>query len=121
MAKTILLIDDSETVLGLLGDALRAAGFEVRAESVILKANRHLFRSRIDLVMLDVQMPMLDGGEVCRILKSREETRDVPVIFCSDLPDEQLRALVEAAGAQGFVSKSRPTEEIVAEVTRRLS
>lgn len=121
MSKTVLLIDDSETVLGLLGEALRDEGLEVHAESSVIRANRHLFRSRIDLVLLDVQMPMISGAEVCRILKSREETRGVPVLFCSDLPEEELRGLVEEAGAEGFVSKSRPLPELVAEVKRRLA
>jgi DNA-binding response OmpR family regulator len=121
MRKTVLLIDDSETVLGLLGEALREAGFEVHAESDVIHANRHLYRSRVDLVLLDVQMPMLSGAEVCRILKGREETRGVPVLFCSDLPEDELGRLVEECGAQGYLSKSLSFEDIVSEVSRRLS
>ena len=120
MSRTLLLIDDSETVLGLLGDALREEGFEVHAESSVIAANKHLYRGRVDLVLLDVQMPMISGGEVCRILKDREETREVPVVFFSDLPDAELERLVQQAGAQGYLSKSRPLPEIVAEVKRRL-
>lgn len=116
----ILLIDDSPTVLGLLSEALRAAGHEVIAESDIVAANRHVWRSRPDLLLLDVQMPMLSGSEVCRILKSKPETQGIPILFCSDLPEDELERLAADAGADGVVRKGQPLPQIVAEVTRRL-
>ena len=50
-----------------------------------------------------------------------EETRGVPVLFCSDLPEDELGRLVEECGAEGYLSKSLSFEDIVAEVSRRLS
>ena len=120
MSDSLLVIEGRHADAPSFAGELQKKGFEVHAESSVIRANRHLFRSRIDLVLLDVQMPMISGAEVCRILKSREETQAVPVLFCSDLPEEELQRLVEEAGAEGYVSKARPLPELVAEVKRRL-
>jgi DNA-binding response OmpR family regulator len=121
MAGRILIIDDSETVLSLLGDALREAGFVVFCESNVIQAGRIVHQESPDLILLDVQMPMVSGGEVCRILKSREETARVPILFCSDLEESELEALTAEAGADGFVRKTRPMPELIAEIKKRLS
>ena len=120
MGKTILVIDDSETILGLVSETLRERGHEVLCESDVFSANRHIYRRKVDLILLDVQMPSVSGNEVCRILKSKEETRAIPVVFFSDLPDAELRRLAGEAGADGWLSKGRGLSEVVAEVERRL-
>lgn len=120
MAKHVLVIDDSETVLGLVGEALRARGLEATCTSDIVSATRHVYRHRVDLILLDIQMPMVSGNEVCRILKSKDETRHIPVLFHSSLDVLELERLAGEAGADGFISKDSSLEDIVAEVVRRL-
>jgi len=121
VAKTILVIDDSETILGLVSEALRDRGHEVLCESDVFSANRHIYRRKVALLLLDVQMPSVSGNEVCRILKSKEETRAIPVVFFSDLPETELQRLAREAGADGWLAKGRGLAEVVVEVERRLA
>lgn len=118
--KTILVIDDSETILGLVSEALRGEGHHVHATSDVFAANRHIYRGDVDLILLDIQMPAVQGNEVCRILKSKPETKGIPILFFSDLPDEELARLVAEAGADGYLSKSLELPRIVSAVRQRL-
>ena len=117
----ILIVEDDPAIAIALEDDLRLEGYSVEVvrdgEAASGRAKQTLF----DLILLDVQMPMVSGGEVCRILKSREETARVPILFCSDLEESELEALTAEAGADGFVRKTRPMPELIAEIKKRLS
>jgi two-component system, OmpR family, phosphate regulon response regulator PhoB len=60
---------------------------------------------RPDLAILDVNMPLLDGRDVCRELKAREETREIPILFLSARADQFSRHLCLELGAEDFVEK----------------
>jgi putative two-component system response regulator len=82
-APLILLVDDEPAVLASLNDSLRG-DFRTRIATGGERAIEMAFMSpHPDLVLLDVEMPGLDGYEVCRILKADEATRDIPLIFLS--------------------------------------
>ena len=105
-AKRILVIDDCKFQLALVRDLLEAKGFEVVTAESGLEANNHIYgRSRPDLILLDVAMPMLDGDRKAKLIKERESSRDIPVILMSGKGEEELRRLVVSSGADGYVQK----------------
>lgn len=75
----VLVVDDEESIVDLVATALRFTGYEVTTERNGFDALRSVKNSRPDLVVLDVNMPDLDGFEVCRRL--RRDGHDMPVIF----------------------------------------
>ncbi len=75
----ILVVDDEESLVDMVSSALRFAGYEVRSEQSGFDALRAVKSSDPDLVVLDVNLPDVDGFEVCR--RIRRDGRDVPVIF----------------------------------------
>lgn len=83
--KKILLIDDEEDVLAILGKRLSGAGYQVvkakSGQEGIDTAKREL----PDLILLDILMPDMDGGEVWRILKEEEKTQYIPIIYLTCL------------------------------------
>jgi CheY-like chemotaxis protein len=105
--RRVLIVDDSEIVARLLRAELEAKGFEIqyapdaeKATSIILKR-----QTRPDLILLDINMPKVDGGQFCRFVKKNEMFRSIKVIFCSSEDKEKMKKLVADCGADGFISK----------------
>lgn len=110
MTGRILVVDDILANLKLLEARLSAENFDVLTAENGTEALAALDRERIDLVLLDVLMPGLDGFEVCRRIKASPETMHIPVVLLTALgdPDDKLKGL--EAGADDFLSK--PVEEL---------
>jgi len=102
-APRILVVDDSETMRTLMADLLPSMGYEVTTACDGHKAIEELGRCEPQLVLLDIEMPGLDGCEVCRRIKSHPETRTIPVVLVSGHPEGSDRAA--GAGADGFLPK----------------
>ncbi len=105
--RRVLIVDDSEIVARLLREELEAKGFEIqyapdaeKATSIILKR-----QTRPDLILLDINMPKVDGGQFCRFVKKNEMFRSIKVIFCSGEDKERMKKLVAECGADGYISK----------------
>jgi CheY-like chemotaxis protein len=105
--RRVLIVDDSEIVARLLKEELEAKGFEIqyapdaeKATSIILKR-----QTRPDLILLDINMPKVDGAQFCRFVKKNEMFRAIKVIFCSGEEKEKVKKLVTECGADGFISK----------------
>ncbi len=101
----ILVADDDWLNRDLLQTYLTASGCEVLTASDGRSALEHARKERLDLALLDVSMPRLDGLTLCQILKGAPETRFVPVVIVTamDREDERLRAI--EAGADDFILK----------------
>ena len=113
--RRILLIDDSELTLQVERAYLESAGYEVRTLSSIDRLGAVLEAWSPDLVLTDVDMPVMDGAELCRLIKARIQ-RLVPVVLFSSLPDRELEALAQRCGADGYLSKSSGLESLAQRV-----
>ena len=58
---------------------------------------------RYHLILLDYNLPGMNGSEVCRILRKDEKTRDIPIVFMSSKDEEKLQRITEEAGADGYI------------------
>src|SRR5262249_12453677 len=85
-AVTVLIVDHHPVNLTVPGEMLEGAGFRVRGAPSGAVALKAALRAP-DLILLDLQMPEMDGYEVCRRLKAEPATRDIPVIVISALDD----------------------------------
>ena len=107
---TILVVDDEESLCELVSSALRFAGYAVRTERNGLDALRSVKTATPDLVVLDVNMPELDGFEVCRRL--RRDGVQVPVIFLTARDDiDDLRTGFRQGG-DDYLTKPFSLEEL---------
>ncbi len=105
----VLIVDDSEIVARLLREELEARGFEIqyapdaeKAASIILKR-----QTRPDLILLDINMPKVDGAQFCRFVKKNDMFRSIKVIFCSGESREKMAALSAECGADGYIHKDQ--------------
>src|SRR4051812_38320684 len=117
---SILVVDDEFEARTLLSKILTAEDIAVRVADGGELALASLAVSRPELILVDLRMPRMDGLEVCRRLKQRADSRDIPVIFLSASGD--LADLLEGfrLGAVDFISKPFQREELFARVRTHL-
>lgn len=111
MTRRVLLVDDDPHIRQLLAFAFDKAGFAVAEAGDGEAALAEVARAAPDLVVLDINMPRMDGLEVCRRLRSQGE---VPVLFLSSRDDEFDRVLGIELGADDYVTKPFSPREVVA-------
>lgn len=119
LQKNVLILDDSEVVLDIARKYLQDAGYFVSTALSLAEFDRHQATRPPDLILLDVQMPELDGDDLGRRLRL-ERGVTAPIVLFSTLDESELAARAEAAGLDGFVSKNAGLEAMVAEVNARL-
>ncbi len=111
----ILLVDDEEDIVEVIGHFLLEAGFNVHKSYTGREALEKITPD-IDLIVLDIMLPEMDGYEVCRRIRSRVETELIPIIFLSakSEEDDQIRGLM--LGADASLTKPVSPQVIVAHV-----
>jgi DNA-binding response OmpR family regulator len=83
VSKQILVVDDEPNVVSVLRIMLEHAGYKVSTAGNGVQALESVAASRPDLILLDQMMPQMDGTQVLRNLKGRDETKDIPVVILS--------------------------------------
>jgi putative two-component system response regulator len=112
----ILVVDDDALIRQILTDHLMEAGYLVSAAQDGEEALAKVARESPDLILLDVLMPKLDGFEVCRRLKSDEQTILIPVVMITILTATQERIRGIEVGADDFLSKPFNPQELMTRV-----
>jgi sigma-B regulation protein RsbU (phosphoserine phosphatase) len=117
----ILVVDDVPENLQLLSNMLTEQGYKVRPA---INGQMALMTARaapLDLILLDINMPAMNGYEVCRHLKADEQTRDIPIIFISALDETGDKVKAFTVGGVDYVTKPFQLEEVLARVETHLA
>jgi two-component system OmpR family response regulator len=114
MSHKILIVDDDPHIRQVLSFALGKAGMETREAGDGEAALAEIDARRPDLVVLDINMPRLDGLEVCRRLRA---SGDLPILFLSSRDDEVDRVVGLELGGDDYVVKPFSPREVVARVS----
>jgi CheY-like chemotaxis protein len=118
--KRILVIEDDALIMNLIVILLEREGYEV-LQSVSAEEGIDLAVSRSpDLVLMDVALPGLDGLAATRILKSREDTRSIPIIALTAQAMKEDAEKATRAGCDGFIVKPLSTRAFIKEISRFL-
>ena len=113
----ILIIEDDADIATLVKHALeKDAAFRVRVAADGEEGLARAQRSPFDLILLDLNLPGMDGMEVCRALRSNDGTRGVPLIMLTARVEESTRVAGLDAGADDYVSKPFSIKELLARV-----
>lgn len=113
---TVLVVDDRQADRTLLTEILVREGYEVRSFESGKLALASVAAQPPQLILLDIQMPEMDGFEVFRRLKAREESRDIPIMFISAATEMENKLTGLRLGAVDFVTKPFQREELLARV-----
>ena len=105
MKQRILIVEDQEDNRRILRDLLSKAGFELLEATTGQEGVRLAEVNRPDLILMDVQMPVLDGHEATRRIKAQPELRKIPIIVITSYAMSGDDAKAKAAGADAYVAK----------------
>ena len=120
MSKTILIVDDEHDLCEILSYNLHNAGYDtIVAHSGVEALNVDF--NQVDLVLLDVMMPVMSGIEVARRLRQRQDVKAVPIIFLTALDSEHDILDGFDAGADDYMSKPFSIKELMARIKAVLS
>lgn len=119
--RTIVVIDDSELSRKFVSQTLESAGYHVVSLESAVGSTSVIFREEPDLVLLDVNMPTLSGERLAEILRSNSRLQNCRILLYSGASQEELSKVVRACGADGYVSKSSATEDLVSQIREALT
>jgi signal transduction histidine kinase len=117
----ILIVDDTPNNLHLLSSMLEEQGYEVRCANSGAIALRAVEMEHPDIILLDINMPNMNGYEVCERLKLDLRTRDIPVIFLSALSETIDKVKAFRIGGIDYITKPFQLEEVLARVENHIS
>ena len=117
---TILIIDDKVENLKYLNTILKEENYEIKATTDARFAIDSIDNNPVDLILLDIKMPELNGFEVCKILKERDTIKDIPIIFISALDDVNSKVEAFENGGVDYITKPFEEKEIKARIKTQL-
>jgi two-component system, cell cycle response regulator DivK len=116
VSKRILVVEDTEDNRQIIRDLLTSAGYEmieaVTGEEGVAMAAQH----RPDLILMDIQLPVLDGYEATRRIKAQPELKHIPIIAVTSYALSGDEAKTKAAGCDGYVAKPFSPRQLLAKV-----
>ena len=117
----LLIVDDKPANLRLLASMLVEQGYKVRSAINGPLAITATQVAPPDMILLDINMPEMNGYEVCERLKADKETRDIPIIFISALDETQDKVKAFTIGGVDYITKPFQLEEVLARVETHLA
>jgi two-component system, cell cycle response regulator DivK len=116
----ILVVDDRPTNLKLAAEVLAAAGYDVLKAADAEEAVAVLQQTPIDLILMDISMPGMDGLELTRLLKGDESTRQVCIVAVTALAMQGDDQKALEAGCDGYIAKPLDTRKLPMQVAEFL-
>ncbi len=118
MAKTIMIVDDSASIRTVVGIALRGEGYTVIEAINGQDAINKLTGQKVNLIISDVNMPIMDGITFVKTVKTMAAYRFTPIIMLTTESDESKKREGQAAGAKAWVVKPFKPEQMLGAVQR---
>jgi len=115
-AKTLLVVDDDEVILTIAELGLKRAGFNVVRCSSGMACLESLMYYTPDMILLDVEMPIMSGIQTLDVIRSNEEFKEIPVMFLTGSTDSGTVVAAKRLGAVGYVVKPFIPQELVDKV-----
>lgn len=119
--KRILVVDDDPAIVALLKGGLEHEGYEVSTASSDAEARNSLKKSNPDLILLDVNMPGMDGISLCRGIRNSDDLWNVPIIIITAYSDNKTFHDAMLFGATDFVTKPFDFESVKEKVRNLVS
>lgn len=113
MNKTILVIDDEEDILEFVGRVLKDAGYIVLKAKDAKQGLAVLQTEKIDLILLDIMLPEIDGWEIMQMLKSDEKLKKIPVAMLTARVDAYDKIIGLKEGAVDYICKPFTADELL--------
>ena len=116
MSASILIVEDEEPIQVLLSYNIESEGYRARHTADGEDVMRLVAEERPDLILLDWMLPGMSGIDVCRLLRAKPETRDIPIIMLTARSEEAERVRGLATGADDYMVKPFSVPELLARI-----
>jgi len=116
----ILLVDDEPDLVDTIQCRLQANNFDVITASNGAEGLQKAAEEKPDIILLDTNMPVMNGHEMLELLRKKPDTKDIPVIMCTALCEAQDIAAASAFGIADYVTKPFDCTELVEKITNAL-
>ncbi len=121
MVQTILVIDDDHRNLKLVRALLQVSGYRTLEATSGEQGIKLVRDEKPDLVLMDIQMPVMDGLEATEILKADPMTKDIPIVALTAYAMKGDEERIRAAGCDGYITKPIDTKEFSKKISEYLS
>lgn len=118
--STLLVVDDNKENLKVLGSILKPLGYKLAFAGCGQDALAIIESTNVDLILLDIMMPEMDGYEVCKQLKLHKKNRDIPVIFLTAKNETEDIVLAFDVGGVDYITKPFRKEELLCRIKTHL-
>jgi twitching motility two-component system response regulator PilH len=119
--STVLIVDDSQTLRQMLSEILQSSGWVVVEAINGVEAKEKIQNKAPDLVITDLIMPLMNGYELCRWIKTEPTTQGIPVLMCSTKSEEFDRYWGMKQGADAYITKPFHPKDLVTAVRQLLA
>jgi len=113
----ILIIQDSPSVNAMLKFRLESGGFSVETAETGEEGIEKTKAGQYQLILLDYNLPGMNGSQVCRILKKQDNTKNIPIVFMSAKDEEKLQQITKEAGADGYLGLPFEGKKLIDQIT----
>lgn len=118
MDKNILIVDDSESIREVVNFTLEKEGYTVKTGENGKDAIKYLDGSPLDLIITDLYMPEMDGIELIKQIRNKEEYKGVPILFLTTESQMEKKQEAKNAGATGWIVKPFVPNKLLAAVKK---
>jgi CheY-like chemotaxis protein len=119
--KKILVVDDEESIRLVVSFTLEQAGYDVEDAGNGDECLEKVYSFGPDLILLDLMMPMVDGWEVLRLLRSNPETENIPIVLLTAKGEIRDKMFALQQGAADYVTKPFSKQELLERVSQALA
>jgi DNA-binding response OmpR family regulator len=120
--KKILIIEDEEDIAKLISFMLISGGYDAEISYDANDALNKMFHLiKIDLILLDISIPVMDGWEFLEIIRAKEETKDIPVMIITARTGIRSKTLALQRGAQDFITKPFTRKNLLTRINNLLT
>jgi two-component system alkaline phosphatase synthesis response regulator PhoP len=113
----ILIIQDSPSVNAMLKFRLESGGFSVETVETGEEGVEKAKASQYQLILLDYNLPGMNGSQVCQVLRKQDNTKNTPIVFMSAKDEDKLRQITKEAGANGYVGLPFEGKKFIEKIT----
>ncbi len=113
----ILIIHDSPSVKAMLKFRLESGGFSVETVETGEEGIEKTKKRQYQLILLDYNLPGINGSQVCRILKEEDNTRNTPIVLISAKNEDELCRITKEAGADGYIGLPFEGKKFIEKIT----
>ncbi len=118
MEKTIVIVDDSESILEVVSFTLKNAGHKVLSAVDGKDALKYFDGSKVDLLVTDLHMPEMNGIELIKEVRNKEDYKFTPILFLTTESQQAKKMEAKNAGATGWIVKPFVPEKLLAAISK---